>query len=370
MATVTTDAKGRASFEFTPVPSDTFDTIDFSASASVDGMPVACEGSVVVGTMPLEVSTSIADSLALLHYVLRAIDVEEEYPDQYEQFFQEIVQVLFKKQKLSGLRGELLQYRPVIGAIANAEPARLTQANVEEIERALDFLQPEVSRGLRGAINRLRNYLQSPELLASFGITIENSVVKNQGRLPTTRIQAKNYQATRARKPASPRSQLQPNYGKLQLSFEANQGQTDSWVRYLVRGPGYHLYLTAQELVLVGEAPAVSTTSKSAFLRMQFVGGLARPTLTGKEKLPGKTNYLIGHDPGRWQTNVPHYRRVQYEDVYPGVDVVYHGKQGQLACDIVVAPGTDPKDIVLAFKGAKRLARDKRGGSDPPYDRR
>ena len=39
-------------------------------------------------------------------------------------------------------------------------------------------------------------------------------------------------------------------YGKLPLSFEANQGQTDSQVKFLSRGSGYSLFLTSTEAVL------------------------------------------------------------------------------------------------------------------------
>lgn len=49
---------------------------------------------------------------------------------------------------------------------------------------------------------------------------------------------------------ASTRQQLVEAYGHLPLSFEANQGQTDQRVRFLVRGSGYSLFLTANEAVL------------------------------------------------------------------------------------------------------------------------
>lgn len=40
-------------------------------------------------------------------------------------------------------------------------------------------------------------------------------------------------------------------YGKLPLSFEANQGQIDSQVKFLSRGSNYTLFLTSTEAVLV-----------------------------------------------------------------------------------------------------------------------
>ncbi len=39
-------------------------------------------------------------------------------------------------------------------------------------------------------------------------------------------------------------------YGKLPLSFEANQGQTDPRVKFLARGGDYTLFLTNSEAVL------------------------------------------------------------------------------------------------------------------------
>jgi hypothetical protein len=40
------------------------------------------------------------------------------------------------------------------------------------------------------------------------------------------------------------------SYGRLPLSFEANQGQTDSQVNFFSRGSGYSLFMTSSEAVL------------------------------------------------------------------------------------------------------------------------
>src|ERR1017187_8295427 len=40
------------------------------------------------------------------------------------------------------------------------------------------------------------------------------------------------------------------NFGKLPLAFEPNQGQTDPQVKFLARGGGYILFVTAQGAVL------------------------------------------------------------------------------------------------------------------------
>ena len=38
-------------------------------------------------------------------------------------------------------------------------------------------------------------------------------------------------------------------------------------------------------------------------------------------------NYFIGNDPAQWHTNIPTFARVRYAEVYPGIDLVYYGKQ-------------------------------------------
>src|SRR5882672_6479114 len=146
-------------------------------------------------------------------------------------------------------------------------------------------------------------------------------------------------------------ARLNESYGKLPLHFEANRGQTDKDVRFLSRGPGYGLYLTAGEAVLVLSKHA---DTKRVALRMSLVGAARKPLVSGLEEQPGKANYFIGKDPAKWRTNVPTYAKVHYHDVYPGIDLVYYGNQRQLEYDFVVAPGADPRKVVLAFKGADK----------------
>ena len=149
-------------------------------------------------------------------------------------------------------------------------------------------------------------------------------------------------------------------FGKLPLSFEANHGQTHPDVKFLSRGNGYSLFLSATEAVFVLRPPG-GAGSPASVLRMQMVGSSPNPFVKGLEELPGKANYFIGADPTRWRTNVPTYARVAYEGVYPGIDLVYYGHQRELEYDFVVAPGADPGAIKLAFAGATTVTTDARG---------
>ena len=175
-------------------------------------------------------------------------------------------------------------------------------------------------------------------------------------------------------------ARLLESYGKLPLRFEANQGQTDEDVKFLSRGKGYTMFLTPGGAVMTLRAPGKENkqsgdvrerepgsrergmeSGRSAVLRMNLVGANHVTRVAGAEELPGKSSYFIGNDPSKWRIDVPNYGRVKYESVYPGVDLVYYGHQGELESDFLVAAGADAGAIRLRIDGAKRLRINRQG---------
>ena len=121
-------------------------------------------------------------------------------------------------------------------------------------------------------------------------------------------------------------------YGKMPLSFEVNEGQTNPQVKFLSRGAGYELFLTSTEAVVVmGKPDSKSHEAKGqsklpqpsdfSVLRVKLLGSNALAKISGTDELPGKTNYFIGKDPSKWRTNVRQFSKVRYHDVYPGATV-------------------------------------------------
>ena len=100
------------------------------------------------------------------------------------------------------------------------------------------------------------------------------------------------------------------------------------------------------------EAARVRVTS----IAMKLAGANPNPKMRALEPLPGKTNYFIGNDPSKWRAAVPQFARVSYEDVYPGINLVFYGNQGHLEYDFKVAPGSDPARAEVEFEGARNLA--------------
>jgi hypothetical protein len=163
-------------------------------------------------------------------------------------------------------------------------------------------------------------------------------------------------------------------FAGLPLFFEPNQGQfafeaNDSRARFVNRGSRYSLFLGADGAILSMAShqqqnepsrKKAGETLKSSAMRLEFVemklaGANSNAVINAAEPLPGKSNYFIGNDPSKWRHGIPHYARVRYEDVYPGINLVFYGKQGQLEYDFQVSPGADPSRAQLEFNGAKRI---------------
>ena len=172
----------------------------------------------------------------------------------------------------------------------------------------------------------------------------------------------------------STKARISAAYNKLPLRFEENRGQVDTQVKFISRGSGSTLFLTPTEAVLTlvrGEKeketedeafsagrpalPSRSQASPLSIVRMKLHGANRSPLMSGESEMSARTNYFIGDDPQQWRGDVAQYERVRYAKVYPGIDMLYYGQQQSLEYDFEVAPGTDPRQIMLGFKGIRRL---------------
>ncbi|MDD5209146.1 MAG: IPT/TIG domain-containing protein [Elusimicrobiales bacterium] len=148
---------------------------------------------------------------------------------------------------------------------------------------------------------------------------------------------------------------------KLPMYFEANHGQTDASVKFFTRAAGYNLYLTGTESVTVMPKAAEVKGQEPVVVRMTLKGGNAKPAVQGVGLLPGRTSYFFGNDKKKWQVGAEQYSRVKFNQVYPGIDMVYRFSKGNAEYDFVVAPGANPSRIILGFEGAKSLRLDPKG---------
>ncbi len=160
---------------------------------------------------------------------------------------------------------------------------------------------------------------------------------------------------------APPQSHFSSN-GRLPLTFEANQGQTAPQVKFISRGPGYRAYLTADGITLALRAanrPLTASTQVRAnnrsFIQLRLVGAASNPKIVGEGLQPGRVNYFLGNDPGKWRRSVPTYSQIRYSNVYPGIDLVFYGNNQQLEYDFAVSANANPRQIQFEVSGASGL---------------
>ncbi len=163
-------------------------------------------------------------------------------------------------------------------------------------------------------------------------------------------------------------------FAGLPLIFEPNQGQgnldpADPRAKFVTHGSGYSLFLGPEGVILSlgslerqkseeswrDSAKQATSLARVESVQMKLAGANPHATLTGTSLLPGKSNYFLGNDPTKWRQGVPQFARVRYADVYPGIDLLFYGNQGRLEYDFQVAPGSDPRQAELEFKGARQL---------------
>jgi hypothetical protein len=86
-------------------------------------------------------------------------------------------------------------------------------------------------------------------------------------------------------------------------------------------------------------------------VKLDFMGADPDAEPVGRDLTPAVVSYFKG-DQANWHTGLPTYGSVVYEDLWPGVDLVYAGPGGRLKYTFVVHPGADPSMIRLAYRGA------------------
>ncbi len=194
--------------------------------------------------------------------------------------------------------------------------------------------------------------LAAGSVLLGFG---SRHVQKTQASLVASRTPAFSRSSLFSLSPSSPKPQARTLLGQLPLIFEPNQGQAGPGAKFLARGAGYTLFLETTGAVLATQTAHAAPLNRERLVGMKLVGANPAAILTGADPLPGKSNYLIGNDPQKWQRGVSQFAGVHYAGVYPGIDLVFYGNQGHLEYDFRVAPGADPSRAELEFEGAKKL---------------
>ena len=162
------------------------------------------------------------------------------------------------------------------------------------------------------------------------------------------------------------------------LEFVVNRGQWPAPVRYVAELPSGRLFIEANGLTLAlladggpgqhnhrgaasGPPPAGPQPLRGHALTLRFAGA-APATIAPETRTVEHRSYFLGSDPAHWAADVPAYRTLRYDGLWPGVSArLYESKEQQLEYDFVLAPNADAAAIGLRHEGADALALDEAG---------
>jgi hypothetical protein len=125
-------------------------------------------------------------------------------------------------------------------------------------------------------------------------------------------------------------------------------------VRFEARGAGIGVRFTAGEVAL-----GLERGNRGHTLRLRFLGANRDAAIVPGARREGRVSYL---GRGTGAAGLRTYGTVTYRDLWPGIDMAFHGMRGKLKYEFRVAPGADPGDIRLAYGGAEDVALT-RGGA-------
>src|SRR5882724_1877658 len=140
--------------------------------------------------------------------------------------------------------------------------------------------------------------------------------------------------------------------------FEANRGQYEQSVLFVAHVPGYSMVLGC------GGQAVYATPADAGFepsSRLSLENPSACSEGRGEAPMPGISNFYIGSALPSGTAGVPHYERVRFRGVFPGVDMLWVRRHSDAEYQFHVAAGGDPRRIQMRITGFAAISVDPSG---------
>jgi len=139
---------------------------------------------------------------------------------------------------------------------------------------------------------------------------------------------------------------LEAPFSKLPIYFVENRGVCPDEVAYYVPGANKTIFFTKRGITF-----RLKGRDRGWAVRLEFVGANSDVAPKGADRQDAVFSYFKGPE-RNWKTGLPTFRTVVYEELWPGVDLVYRSSVGALKYEFLVKPGADPALIRLRYRGA------------------
>lgn len=103
---------------------------------------------------------------------------------------------------------------------------------------------------------------------------------------------------------------------------------------------------------------ALSSSTVRSYAYLVRFEGANKVLPVGRDGLKFNSNFFAGKNPHFWVTDVPNYRRVAYEGIYDGIDLVLSLSHGGVKYEFLAHPGAEVAAIRMAYDGIVSLRLD------------
>jgi Beta-propeller repeat len=147
----------------------------------------------------------------------------------------------------------------------------------------------------------------------------------------------------------------EPRILSMPITFEENRGQAPSRYQFLSRAGG------ATALFWENGVDFILPDTDGSRIGLKLLGARPDAALQAQGLLVSVSDYFLGNNPKRWIRGIPNDSQLVYEGIYPGINLVFHGRSGRLEHDFRVAAGTDPGKIRFSIDGQNGIELDAAG---------
>ena len=146
------------------------------------------------------------------------------------------------------------------------------------------------------------------------------------------------------------RETVRSAFGRLPLYFVENLGVYPDEVAFYIQGADTTLFFTRDGITF-----RMKGEDRSWIVKLEFVDAKS-VSPRGEDRQEAVFSYFKGSTRD-WKAGLCTYSRVVYENLWPGIDLVYRGTVNRLKYEFIVKPGADPGQIQLRYRGVERLER-------------
>ena len=153
-------------------------------------------------------------------------------------------------------------------------------------------------------------------------------------------------------------------FGQEEIWIKPNRGQWHENIDYKIDIPSGEMYLenngftynfTNQHAVHNHHDNTHNDEFLGHAVKTNFINSKPQPTFIELDSSEHYDNYFYGNDQSKWVNHTYSYERIDYIDLYEGIDLKFYQKNATLKYDIIVDPLINPNQFKVSYEGYDKI---------------